>query len=66
MAFTRFRARRVLEELGFDEIAVTPYDFLYPLVPRSLIESVMRLGRALERVPLLREIAGSLLIQARR
>lgn len=66
MAFTRFHARCVLEELRFDEIAVTPYDFLYPLLPRSWIEPVLRLGAMLERAPLLREIAGSLLIRARR
>jgi SAM-dependent methyltransferase len=66
MAFTRFKARRLLEELGFSEIRVTPYDFLYPLVPRALIGAVMRAGRVVERIPLVREIAGSLLIQARR
>lgn len=66
MAFTRFHARRVLEELRFTEIAVAPYDFLYPLVPRPLIEPMLRLGRLLERAPLVREIAGSLLIRARR
>lgn len=66
MAFTRFRARRVLEELGFGEVVVTPYDFLYPLLPGPLIEGAQRLGRILERAPLLREIAGSLLIRARR
>lgn len=66
MAFTRFAARRVLEQAGFVEIAVMPYDFLHPLVPRPLIEAVLGLGRALERVPLLREIAGSLLVCARR
>lgn len=66
MAFTRFRARGVLEALGYDRIAITPYDFLYPLVPDSLIEPVLRFGRILERTPLVREIAGSLLIQAAR
>jgi len=66
MAFTRFRARRVLAELGFEAIDVRPYDFLYPLVPSSWIQGVLRLGAGLERTPLVREIAGSLLIQARR
>jgi SAM-dependent methyltransferase len=65
MAFTRFHARRKLEQAGFSEIAIQPYDFLHPLVPRILIEAVLRLGRGLERLPLVREIAGSLLIQAR-
>jgi SAM-dependent methyltransferase len=65
MAFTRFRVRRVLEELGFEEISVEPYDFLYPLVPKAWIDAVLRVGRLVERTPL-REIAGSLLIEARR
>ena len=66
MAFTRLRARRVLVELGYEAIEVRPYDFLYPLVPSSWIDGVLRLGGLLERTPLVREIAGSLLIQARR
>lgn len=66
MAFTRSFARRLLSEAGFVEIEVVPYDFLHPLVPRALIPAVQRLGALLERTPLLREIAGSLLIRARR
>jgi SAM-dependent methyltransferase len=65
-AFTRFHARRVLLELGFDQVSVTPYDFLYPLVPSALIDAALRLGAVLERTPLVNEIAGSLLIHARR
>jgi hypothetical protein len=66
MAFTRFKAQRALQQLGFEEIVVTPHDFLYPLIPRALIGAVLGLGRILEGTPLVREIAGSLLIHARR
>jgi hypothetical protein len=66
MAFTRFNARARLAAAGFTDVAVLPYDFLHPLVPPLLIEAVLRLGRVLERTPLVREIAGSLLIHARR
>jgi len=65
-AFTRWRLRRTLEELGLVEVTIRPFDFLYPLTPRPLIPAVERLGRALERTPLVAEIAGSLLIRARR
>lgn len=65
-AFVRWRLRRTLEEAGLEPIAVRPFDFLYPLTPRPLIAAVERLGRALERVPLVGEIAGSLLVIARK
>lgn len=64
MAFTRSLAARLLREAGFAEVRVEPYDFLYPLVPTSLIPAVSRLGARLERTPLVREIAGSLLLRA--
>ncbi|MBN2371600.1 MAG: methyltransferase domain-containing protein [Vicinamibacteria bacterium] len=66
MAFTRFRARRALEAVGFVEVGSEPYDFLHPIVPAALVGFVARLSHFLERVPLLREIAGSQIIRARR
>ena len=66
MAFSRLRARRALERVGFTEATVEPYDFLHPSTPTPLIPAVGRLSRGLERVPLLREIAGSLLMCARK
>lgn len=66
IAFVRWPLARALGEGGFESIDVEPFDFLYPLTPRPLIAAVEGLGTLLERTPLLREIAGSLLIQARR
>jgi SAM-dependent methyltransferase len=66
MAFTRARARRALTKLGFVEVAISPVDFLHPAVPQGLLDVVARLGRLLESVPLVKEIAGSLLIRARK
>ena len=66
MAFTRFRARRTLEGAGFVEVAISPFDFLHPQTPASWLDAVAALGRALEKTPLVREIAGSLLLRARR
>lgn len=66
MAFSRFRAARALRRAGFAEVAVKPFDFLHPATPARAIHAVARVGRALERVPLLREIAGSMVITARR
>jgi len=63
-AFVRFRLRRQLEPLGFTAVTGRPFDFLHPLTPPSLIPAVERLGRMLERIPVVSEIAGSLLITA--
>lgn len=66
MAFTRFRARSALVGAGFGEVNVAPFDFLHPQTPAAWLDRVAALGRALERTPLVREIAGSLLMRARR
>lgn len=62
MAFSRFRAERAMLRAGFVEVAVQPFDFLHPSTPPAWIGRVAGLGERLERIPLLREIAGSLLI----
>jgi SAM-dependent methyltransferase len=66
MAFTRFKVRRILERVGFVDVSSEPYDFLYPIVPAPIVGLVDWMSRLLERVPLLREIAGSQIIRARR
>jgi SAM-dependent methyltransferase len=66
MAFSRFRAARVLRGLGYTEVQVTPHDFLHPSLPASLVDAAARWGTRAEKVPILREIAGSLLIHARK
>jgi len=66
MAFSRFRARAALRQAGFTDASAAPFDFVHPALPASWIGGVARLGRAFEATPLLREIAGSLLITARR
>jgi ubiquinone/menaquinone biosynthesis C-methylase UbiE len=64
MAFSRFRALTALREAGFRWARVEPFDFLHPATPAGWIEWTARLGRLLERIPLVREIAGSLLLEA--
>lgn len=66
MAFSRFRAARALRAAGFAEVAVTPFDFLHPATPPRAIGAVECVGRALENVPVVREIAGSMVIGARK
>ncbi|HVR72208.1 MAG TPA: class I SAM-dependent methyltransferase [Vicinamibacteria bacterium] len=64
MAFSRFRAVRALRAAGFREGHATPFDFLHPSTPASWVAAVSRLGLRAERTPVLREIAGSLLVRA--
>jgi SAM-dependent methyltransferase len=64
-AFIRWQLRRRLTALGLVDVTVRPFDFLYPLTPAPLVPAVERLGRLLERVPAVAELAGSLFITAR-
>jgi SAM-dependent methyltransferase len=64
MAFSRFRAVRSLRAAGFREASARPFDFLHPSTPAALLGAIARAGELAERVPILREIAGSLLIRA--
>lgn len=63
-AFFRWSLKRLLQRAGFSEISIVPFDFLHPAVPKSLIPFVSSTGEFVERIPLLKEIAGSLYIKA--
>ena len=63
-AFFRWSLFHMLENAGFREVKIQPFDFLHPKTPAAWIPAVESFGRRLERLPLLREIAGSLYIRA--
>lgn len=65
-AFFRWGMARQLREAGFDNIRITPFDFLHPVVPGPLVRMVNCMGTVFEQMPVIREIAGSLLISAAR
>jgi 2-polyprenyl-3-methyl-5-hydroxy-6-metoxy-1,4-benzoquinol methylase len=64
-AFVRWNLARRLRTAGFVDVKITPFDWLHPMTWSSLIGAVEAGGRTLERLPVLREFAGSLLISAR-
>jgi SAM-dependent methyltransferase len=64
--FLRWRLKDKLISAGFDMTEIRPFDWLHPATPPSLIGGVDRMGRLIEKIPILREFAGSLLIRARR
>ena len=63
-AFFRWPLRRSLEQTGYRDIQIDPFDFLHPKTPVSLISGVNQLGRFLEKMPVISEFAGSLYIRA--
>src|SRR5574341_55663 len=65
-AIVRWRLARDLEAIGFDNIEIRNVDWLHPATPEPLIRTVYSLGLWLERIPLIREFSGSVLISARR
>ncbi|PYL08718.1 MAG: hypothetical protein DME33_06485 [Verrucomicrobia bacterium] len=63
-AFFRWPLRRLLEQTGYRDIRIDPFDFLHPKTPLPLVDRVNRLGRFLENMPMISEFAGSLYIRA--
>ena len=63
-ALVRWRFRRLLEQTGFADVAIQPFDWLHPATPSAAIPIVRGLSRQLERIPGVREFAGSLYIRA--
>jgi SAM-dependent methyltransferase len=63
-AFFRWPLRRLLEQTGYRDVRIDPFDFLHPKTPVPLINRVNALGRFLENVPVISEFAGSLYIRA--
>lgn len=65
-AFVRWRLAAQLARIGFVDISLTPFDWLHPATPPALIPWIKRIEGLVERTPVAREFAGSLLIRARR
>jgi SAM-dependent methyltransferase len=63
-AFFRWPLAKVLRSIGFDDVSVKPFDFLHPIVPKIAIAAVEAIGGLLEKIPILKEISGSLIIRA--
>lgn len=62
-AFFRWQISQILAKQGFNHLVVKPFDFLHPVTPGLLTLLVNKLGELLERLPLIKEIAGSLMIK---
>ncbi len=63
-AFLRWRLAAMLEKTGFKKVSVKPFDFVHPLVPPCLINPATAVSNLLEKIPIIREFSGSLIIKA--
>jgi len=63
-AFFRWPLAKILKTNGFKNIAIKPFDWLHPFTPAPLTPSVEKIGNVLEKIPLIKEFSGSLLIYA--
>lgn len=63
-AFFKWELRKLLIREGFSDVSVVPFDFLHPSIPKKMVPFFEQLGNYIEKVPFLKEIAGSLYIKA--
>jgi len=65
-AFFTWSIRKKLKKTGFRHVEITPFDFLHPGIPQRLISTLHPVTNFVEKIPLLRMIAGSLYIGAQK
>lgn len=63
-AFVRGSLKNKLLQAGFVNVRIEPFDWLHPSIPKKLIPLISFLGDTLEKIPGVREFAGSLHISA--
>lgn len=62
-AFFRWQIAKELLSANFKNIHVIPFDFIHPLCPESLLSIVECASDFLEKIPLIKEVSGSLVIK---
>jgi SAM-dependent methyltransferase len=65
-AFMRWSLAKRLVEVGFKDISIVPFDFMHPVIPKSMLGLMCPILNFLETMPLLKEFAGSLIIKGRK
>lgn len=63
-AFFRWRLEKILKDIGYKNIKVKNFDFLHPMLPDFLVDFIKIPLVILEKLPVIKEISGSLLIYA--
>lgn len=65
-AFVRWKIAGALRQHAFTDIEVVPFDFLHPSMPANCIKTGERLAFFLEKIPIVRQFSGSLIIRCRK
>jgi ubiquinone/menaquinone biosynthesis C-methylase UbiE len=65
-AFFSWSLKKKMQNHGFTQIKIKPFDFLHPSIPKLMLPIMRPFCSALEKIPLLSSIAGSLYISAKR
>ena len=60
--FTRWQWQAILEATGFKEVVIKPISFDSPHTPMFLVKPTLLISNILERIPVIKEFAGTLLI----
>lgn len=63
-AFIRWMLKKEFINLGFKNVSIRPFDFLHPSTPDGFVPFISNIGNLVEKIPLVKEIAGSLIICA--
>ncbi len=61
-AIQRWNFASFMKKIGYSDVRIFPYDFLHPMTPAALIGGVSAIGKVIEKIPVLKEIAGSVII----
>lgn len=61
-AIVRFTFASRMKRIGFKNVTIFPYDFLHPAIPAVLVPLTERIGNFIERIPVVKEIAGSVIL----
>jgi SAM-dependent methyltransferase len=61
-AFIRSCLKKRLVHSGFSAVTIEPFDFMYPFLPGSFLQLLRAFSELMEKIPFVREIAGSLQI----
>lgn len=63
-AFFRWHMAKILKKEGFENIEIRPVEFLHPYTPDIFVSLMNDISNIFEKIPVIREIGGSLLISA--
>lgn len=65
-AFFKKEMFNFLKDANFTDMTVEPFDFMHPAFPKFLVPSLRKICEAFEKIAIVKEFAGSLMITARK